>query len=91
MDRIFNKTKESNNKSDDETALVLEKSTNELLDKLEKDGYDKLSNINKSLPINPSNKDVAESLMNIIQNGANEFREKTGRNMSYAEMRQAYG
>jgi len=91
MDRIFNKTKESNNKSDDETALVLEKSTNELLDKLEKDGYDKLSNINNSLPINPSNKDVAESLMNIIQNGANEFKEKTGRNMSYAEMRQAYG
>jgi hypothetical protein len=32
-----------------------------------------------------------ELLQNIMQNGANEFKQKTGRNMTYSEMREMYG
>lgn len=34
---------------------------------------------------------LGDSLMSIITNGAKEFEKKTGRPMSYAEMRYAYG
>lgn len=32
-----------------------------------------------------------ESLIGVMQNGADEFKAKTGRNMTYAEMRSLYG
>lgn len=32
-----------------------------------------------------------ESLIGLMQNGADEFKAKTGRNMTYAEMRSMYG
>ena len=60
----------------------------ELISKLEQDGYDKLNALKKTLP---PNQDVGKALLNIIQSGADEFKQKTGRTMTYAEMRAAYG
>lgn len=34
---------------------------------------------------------AGEVLVNIMQIGVDEFKEKTGRNMTYSEMRQMYG
>jgi len=34
---------------------------------------------------------IADSLIGFIQSGAKEFEQRTGRHMSYAEMRAAYG
>ena len=57
----------------------------ELIKKIEQDAYNKLQNLNKNNIV------LCEELKNIMADGANEFKEKTGRNMNYAEMRQAYG
>ena len=38
-----------------------------------------------------SMEDFGSKLQNIILEGSKEFKEKTGRNMSYAEMRAAWG
>ena len=35
--------------------------------------------------------DFGDKLIEIMSEGANEFKEKTGRNMTYSEMRQLYG
>ena len=37
------------------------------------------------------NVDVQKSIIAIIQEGADEFKQKTGRNMTYSEMREMYG
>ena len=38
-----------------------------------------------------ANDPAGAALVNIMKDGANEFKEKTGRNMTYSEMRQMYG
>jgi hypothetical protein len=63
----------------------------ELISKLEQDGYNKLKTLGQTLPTNATNQDVGDALINIMKSGANEFKEKTGRTMTYAEMRAAYG
>jgi hypothetical protein len=35
--------------------------------------------------------EVLEKLTNIIQSGSDEFKEKTGRSMTYSEMREMFG
>jgi hypothetical protein len=57
----------------------------QLLNKLEKEGEDKL----KQLKI--SRVEAGDSLVNIMKEGETEFRKKTGRRMTYSEMRQTYG
>jgi len=59
-----------------------------LLQKLENEGYDKLKKIAKNEQFIDA---VNNPFMNIINEGAKEFKEKTGRQMTYAEMRAAYG
>ena len=67
-----------------------EDNVSELLLKLENDGYDKLKELDTS--ISRKNPEIMQiKLMNIISTGANEFKEKLGRPMTYAEMRSAYG
>lgn len=39
----------------------------------------------------PITQNIGQSLMSIIENGANEYEKRTGQKMSYAEMRAAYG
>jgi hypothetical protein len=58
----------------------------DLLHKLEKEGEKKVE------AVMADNKPIsAETFLNIIKEGADEFQEKTGRPMTYAEMREAYG
>jgi hypothetical protein len=63
----------------------------ELIKKLEQDAYDKLKGLDKALPSDPTNKYIGDALINIMQSGSDEFEEKTGRKMTYAEMRAAWG
>jgi len=38
-----------------------------------------------------NNPKVGDTLVSIMSEGASEFKDKTGRNMTYSEMRQMYG
>ena len=38
-----------------------------------------------------TNQKLGDTLVNIMSEGAEEFKEKTGRSMTYSEMRQMYG
>jgi hypothetical protein len=60
--------------------------TEELLKKIEKDTMAKLLCTDKP-PVKLNEKE----LLNIMIAGADEFKEKTGRNMTYSEMRNAFG
>jgi len=62
---------------------------NKLIKKLEKEGMEKTALLN-SKEIDDPNKMIHE-LTKIMTDGDKEFKEKTGRNMTYAEMRAAYG
>lgn len=62
---------------------------NKLIKKLEKEGMEKTALLN-SKEIDDPNKMIQE-LTKIMTNGDSEFKEKTGRHMTYAEMRAAYG
>jgi hypothetical protein len=66
---------------------------NEIKSKIEADTEKKVSQLNaKIVSLNDCGKeDVGNLLLNIIQTGANDFKEKTGRNMTYAEMREMFG
>ena len=58
---------------------------NTLKKKLETEGERKVKILAKT------NADVQKSVIEIIQEGATEFKQKTGRNMTYSEMREMYG
>ena len=58
---------------------------NNLLKKLETDGENMLKQLKIDGNVN------GDSLLNLMQTGEKEFIKKTGRRMTYAEMRQAYG
>jgi hypothetical protein len=79
-----------------DTVIEIHESANNkitvILDELEKNGYDQLKELDKKIqtePIEPN--DIGNTLMNIMEQGANKFKEKTGRPMTYAEMRSVYG
>jgi hypothetical protein len=61
--------------------------------KIEDDATKKVIQLNSSTnSFNNYNKpDVSNLLLNIMQTGSNEFKEKTGRNMTYLEMREMFG
>jgi hypothetical protein len=65
----------------------------EIKAKIEVDSEKKVVQLNKSISsFNDYGKpDVGKLLLNIMQTGADEFKEKTGRNMTYSEMRQMFG
>jgi hypothetical protein len=65
--------------------------TDELLYKLEQDGYDKVAKACQTLPIGATLEEVGDALEGIMKSGAEEFKNKTGRPMTYAEMRSIYG
>ena len=66
---------------------------NEIKSKIEAEAEKKVSQLNTTIgSLNDYGKeDVGNLLLNIIQTGANEFKEKTGRNMTYSEMREMFG
>lgn len=71
--------KESQKLDNMESQMVV----NEIIQQLEQDGYDKLKKLQP-------NHDISQ-LLQIMSEGTKEFEKKTGRQMSYAEMRSAYG
>jgi len=60
----------------------------EVIVDLEKGGY---NFTNKLVTSNISVKDSIPLLIDVMKNGADEFQKRTGRPMTYAEMRTAYG
>jgi hypothetical protein len=56
--------------------------------KIENDAMEKVLNI-YTQPIKMET--IGQTLVGIMNEGATEFKEKTGRNMTYAEMREMYG
>jgi hypothetical protein len=66
---------------------------NEIKIKIEADAEKKVIDLNKTINSfqDYGKPEIGNLLINIMQTGANEFKEKTGRNMTYSEMRQMYG
>lgn len=54
---------------------------------LEKKGYELITGKSDKKPV----QDVGQKLMNFMQDGAKDFEQRTGRKMTYAEMRAAWG
>lgn len=60
-------------------------SDRDLKNKLEKEGEQKVADLIKTNNVNE------KTLVNIIDNGNDEFKQIHGRNMTYSEMRSIYG
>lgn len=69
----------------EKTPEKKEDALNELMKKLEKEGMDKVQNLHKTNTCN------MDTLTQIMKEGEEEFKQKTGRNMTYSEMRRMYG
>lgn len=59
------------------------------LDTLKKELEDK--GMREVIKLKNENKVTLDSLSKVMEQGSKEFTEKTGRNMTYSEMRQMYG
>jgi hypothetical protein len=62
-----------------------EDALNELMKKLEKEGMEKVQNLHNTNTCN------MDTLTQIMKEGEEEFKQNTGRNMTYSEMRRMYG
>lgn len=65
----------------------------EIKSKIESDAEKKVIQLNNNIKsFNDYNKpEIGNLLLNIMKTGADEFKEKTGRNMTYSEMREMFG
>ena len=65
----------------------------EIKAKVEVDAEKKVVQLNKSISSfdDYGKPEIGNLLLSIMQTGADEFKEKTGRNMTYSEMRQMFG
>jgi hypothetical protein len=59
--------------------------TEDIIKQLEKDGEKKLAEMRATNTVNETN------LINLMKSGENDFIKKTGRRMTYSEIRQMYG
>uniref|UniRef100_A0A6C0I4W9 Uncharacterized protein n=1 Tax=viral metagenome TaxID=1070528 RepID=A0A6C0I4W9_9ZZZZ len=75
--------------SDNKSDLVSSKSDMKSYQKLKVDLEQK--GMKQVQQLTPTEKGNPEKLINIMSEGAKEFKEKTGRNMTYSEMREMYG
>jgi hypothetical protein len=62
-----------------------EDALNELMKKLEKEGMEKVQNLHNTNTCN------MDTLTQIMKEGEEEFKQNTGRSMTYSEMRRMYG
>ena len=87
-----------NNNNNNNSTMDLE----ELKKTLEKKGYDQVQNLYKDNGINGTSVEqvigalgnggiTCKALTNIMESGASEFKQQTGREMTYSEMRELYG
>ena len=69
----------------EKTPEKKEDALQELMKKLEKEGMEKVKHLDHTNTCN------MDTLTQIMKEGEEEFKEKTGRNMTYSEMRRMYG
>ena len=69
----------------EKTPEKKEDALNELMKKLEKEGMEKVQQLHHTNTCN------MDTLTQIMKEGEEEFKQKTGRNMTYSEMRRMYG
>jgi hypothetical protein len=69
----------------EKTPEKKEDTLNEIMKKLEKEGMEKVQNLHNTNTCN------MDTLTQIMKEGEEEFKQKTGRNMTYSEMRRMYG
>ena len=65
-----------------------------LMNRLEQDALGKVLSIQKTVATDDMKKTgdtVGDKLLGIMEQGAQEFKKETGRNMTYSEMRYMYG
>ena len=62
-----------------------------LKNKLEKEGEKKTEQIKKDIVDGTIKNITADTFLNIIKEGNDVFQSKTGRNLTYSEMRDLYG
>ena len=86
VDRKDKKESISSNTSKDTIEII--EDIDEVIRELEDKGVQKAV---ESLKSSESLDKVQESLLNFMKNGSEEFKERTGRQMSYSEMRAAWG
>ena len=75
----------ANANTNDKKCLLDDKELNNLKTNLEKEGMEKVQTMWKTNTLNE------DSIKNVLNNGMKAFEEKTGRPMSYGEMRELYG
>lgn len=83
----FTSSSETNNEKSKLNEDFTETPDEVIID-IEKGGYDFT---NKLISSNISIKDSIPLLIDVMKNGADDFQKRTGRPMTYAEMRTAYG
>jgi flagellar motor switch protein FliG len=69
----------------EKTPEIKEDALNEVMKKLEKEGMQKVQKLHNTNTCN------MDTLTQIMKEGEEEFKQKTGRNMTYSEMRRMYG
>ena len=79
--------KETKNMKENSDTTFQTYPLDKIMKDIESDTEKRLEEAKKKAPAQP----VGEVLVSIRQKGADEFKEKTGRNMTYSEMRQMYG
>jgi hypothetical protein len=78
-------SQEKDTQKDNNSNGISETKKNALMKKLEAEGEHKLKELQSK------NELTVDSLTAIMENGFKEFKEKTGANLTYAEMRAMYG
>lgn len=73
---------------EENTVKTLE-SPDAVIADLEKKGYEKATEVLPSMLV--GNKDAGDKLMSFMSAGADDFEKRTGRKMTYGEMRAAWG
>jgi len=70
-----------------DTTTTTDKKLEKVMNKLEKEGMENVKTLQKKEGMIPTE----QSLINLMQKGADEFEKEIGRKMSYGEMREMYG
>jgi hypothetical protein len=83
----------SNSKKRRLRRIKIENKLEEIKIKIEADAKKKVIELNKNITSfqDYGKPEISNLLMNIMKTGADEFKEKTGRNMTYSEMRYMFG
>jgi hypothetical protein len=70
-----------------DTTTTRDKKLEKVMNKLEKEGMENIKTLQKKEGMIPTE----QSLINLMQKGADEFEKEMGRPMNYGEMRDMYG